>query len=341
MPWEDEEAVRAFFGGVRKVAERRGAHTVKIEPEVLEQQTRVKELLRTLGFRRFRWDLNFKTTMVVDLNLSEEDLLANMKGKTRYNIRLAARRGVEVVEDNSLEARERFWGMFEQTAKRNGFVIRRPPDYNFAAWRAMCEAGRAHLFFATHEGDRLATMLVYSFGPKYWFMLGASTNEKRNLLPSHLLQWEVMRGARQCGVTRYDIVAVTSPDNLDDESNSLHGVYRFEVRFGGEIEDFVGCLEDVVPEKRRRRLRSGTFSGLTSKGEISAPRIKLARVLLRLGEGGTGEQKVTYYERGRKEVESEGRLPGRVAGPSTYWRRACGAIERAGECSGEQSRLRL
>ena len=250
LPWEDEEAVRAFFQGVRKLAERRGAHTVKIEPEVLEQQTRVKELLQTLGFRRFRWDLNFKTTMVVDLSPSEEDLLASMKGKTRYNIRLATRRGVEVVEDNSLEARERFWGMFEQTAKRNRFVIRRPRDYNFAAWRAMYDAGRAHLFFAMHEGDRLAAMLVYSFGHKYWFMLGASTNEKRNLMPSHLLQWEVMRWARQRGITRYDMVAVPSPDNLDDESNSLHGVYRFKVGFGGEIEDFVGCLD--LPVKRVR-----------------------------------------------------------------------------------------
>jgi peptidoglycan pentaglycine glycine transferase (the first glycine) len=250
LPWEDEEAVCAFFEGVRKVAERQGAHTVKIEPEVLEQQTRVKELLQTLGFRRFRWDLNFKTTMVVDLGPSEEDLLASMKGKTRYNIRLAAKRGVEVVEDNSLEARERFWGMFEQTAKRNGFMIRRPRDYNFAAWRAMYDAGRAHLFFAMHEGDQLAAMLVYSFGHKYWFMLGASTNEKRNLMPSHLLQWEVMRWARQRGITRYDMVAVPSPDNLDDESNSLHGVYRFKVGFGGEIEDFVGCLD--LPVKRVR-----------------------------------------------------------------------------------------
>lgn len=109
LPWEDEEAIRVFFEGVRTVAARHNAHTVKIEPEVREQHTRTKELLRRLGFRKFRWDLNFKTTMIVDLSPSEEDLLANMNRKTRYNVRLAARKGVRVVEDNSLEAREHFW----------------------------------------------------------------------------------------------------------------------------------------------------------------------------------------------------------------------------------------
>jgi peptidoglycan pentaglycine glycine transferase (the first glycine) len=251
LPWEDEEAVRTFFEGVLKMAERRGAHTIKIEPEVREQQTWVKELFQTLGFQRFRWDLNFKTTMVVDLSPPEEELLSNMKGKTRYNIGLAERRGVRMVEDNSLEARERFWGMFEQTAERNGFVIRRPRDYNLAAWQAMYDVGRAHLFFAMHEGDCLSAMLVYSFGRKYWFMMGASTNEKRNLMPSYLLQWEVMRWAKQRGIASYDMVAVPSPDNLD-ENNSLYGVYRFKVGFGGEVEDFVGCLDLPVKPVRAR-----------------------------------------------------------------------------------------
>jgi peptidoglycan pentaglycine glycine transferase (the first glycine) len=249
LPWEDEEAVRAFFGGVLEAAERQNAHTIKIEPEVREQQTRVKDLLRALGFQKFRWDLNFKTTMIVDLKPSEEDLLANMKGKTRYNVRLAAKKGVRIVEDNSPEARERFWGMFEQTADRNGFAIRRPRGYNFAAWQAMYDADRAHLFFATHEGDPLSAMLVYVFGHKFWYMLGASTNEKRNLMPSYLLQWEVMRWAKQRGITSYDMVAVPSPDSLE-ESNSLYGVYKFKVGFGGEVEDFVGCLD--LPMKSAR-----------------------------------------------------------------------------------------
>lgn len=78
LPWEDEEAIRVFFEGMLTVAASLSVHTLRIEPEVREQHTRVKELLQTLGFRKFRCDLNFKTTMIVDLSSSEEDLLANM-----------------------------------------------------------------------------------------------------------------------------------------------------------------------------------------------------------------------------------------------------------------------
>ena len=247
LPWEDKEAVRAFFGGVLKVAEHHGVHTLKIEPEVREQQTQVKALLWEIGFRRFRWDLNFKTTMIIDLRPSEEELLANMRGKTRYNVRLAARKGVRIVEDDSPDAREHFWRMFEQTAERNDFVIRRPRDYQLAVLQAMHDVGRAHLFFATHERDCLAAMLIYTFGKKCWYMLGASTNEKRNLMPNYMLQWEVMRWAKRRGIAYYDMVGVPAPDHLD-ESNSLYGVYRFKVGFGGEIADFIGCLD--LPVKR-------------------------------------------------------------------------------------------
>jgi peptidoglycan pentaglycine glycine transferase (the first glycine) len=248
LPWEDEEAVRAFFGGVLKAAQREGAHTVKIEPEVREQQTEVKELFSEMGFQKFRWDLNYKTTMIVDLSPSEEDLLANMKGKTRYNVRLAARKGVRVEEDSSPEAREFFWDMYEQTAQRNGFW-HRPRDYHSAMWRTLFDAGRARLFFATHEGERLAAMLVYTFGRKYWYAQGASTDEKRNLMPTYLLQWELMRWARRQGISYYDMVAVPSPDSLD-ESHPLYGVYKFKVGFGGEMADFLGCLD--LPVKRVR-----------------------------------------------------------------------------------------
>ncbi|PLS87456.1 MAG: hypothetical protein CYG60_01805 [Actinobacteria bacterium] len=221
-----------------------------MEPEVLEQRTRVKGLLSEIGFRKFRWDLNLKTTMTLDLEPSEEDLLANMKGKTRYNIRLAARKGVRVAEDNSIEAREHFWRMTKITAERNGFRVRRPDDYMRSMWQTMYDAGRAHLFFATHEGERLAAMLVLNLGDKYWYTAGASTNQKRNLMAPYLLQWEVMRWAKGHGFTHYDMVGVPKPENLENENDSLYGVYKFKLGFGGEVEDSLGCLD--LPVKRVR-----------------------------------------------------------------------------------------
>ncbi|MGF1473766.1 MAG: lipid II:glycine glycyltransferase FemX [Rubrobacteraceae bacterium] len=255
LPWGDEEAVRAFLDGVVEVAKRYNAHTVKIEPEVPDREESVKEHLRALGFQKFRWDLNFKTTLVVDLSRSEEDILANMKSKTRYNIRLAGRKGVEVVKDNSPGAVEHFWRMIEEMAERGNFW-HRPKDYVLSSWQALFDAGMADLFFADHEGDRLAGLLAVTMGHKYWYLSGASTSEKRNLMSSHLLQWEVMKWAKERGATYFDMVNIPSPDELT-EDHPMYGIYRFKAGFGGEIADFVGCYDlpvKPVPAKLWNRV---------------------------------------------------------------------------------------
>ena len=95
-------------------------------------------------------------------------------------------------------------------------------------------------------------MIVPVLGRKMWYMLGASANERRNLLPTHLLQWEVVRWARRRGVTYHDMVAVPPPGELDNEDHSLHGVYGFKAGFGGEVADLAGCLDlRVEPPKAR------------------------------------------------------------------------------------------
>src|ERR687885_935894 len=243
LPWNDKKAVETFFEGVRAVANSRGAHTVKIEPEVPEQQKDVENLLSDIGFHRARYDLNLKTTLVVDLSLPEEDLLAKMKGKTRYNVRLAARRGVEVVEPEFEEGWEIFYEWMKATSERKeDYILRRSRDYLRSVMQAMHDAGQGHLFFAKHEGTPLAGMYVFTFGEKYWYMYGASSDKKRNLKPNYILQWEVMRWAKRRGLTHYDMVGVPKPEELD-ESSSLWGVYKFKEGFGGEIANSLGCFD--------------------------------------------------------------------------------------------------
>src|SRR5829696_4414927 len=143
LPWDDEEAVRVFFRGVVEVAAREGAHTVKIEPEVPEGHERVKATLREIGFRKARYDLNFGNTANVDLSPSEEELLARMKAKTRYNVRLAARKGVEVVEPEDFgEAFETFYSwMLGLAERKEGFPMARSREYFHDVMRTMHEAG--------------------------------------------------------------------------------------------------------------------------------------------------------------------------------------------------------
>ena len=166
LPWEDKEAVRAFFEGVREVAGRLGAHTLKIEPEVIEEQKDTKALLGEIGFQKARYDLNHKTTMILDLRPPEEELLARMKGKTRYNVRLAARKGVGVEETGFEEAWDTFYRLLEGTAERNGFAIRRSHEYLHDSMRAMYDAGQGRFFFAAYEGELLAAIFVFTFGER-------------------------------------------------------------------------------------------------------------------------------------------------------------------------------
>jgi lipid II:glycine glycyltransferase (peptidoglycan interpeptide bridge formation enzyme) len=144
--------------------------------------------------------------------------------------------------------------MFEQAAERNDFW-HRPHDYQIAAWKALLETGKTRVLFAEHEGEWLAGALFHIMGNKCWYMSSASTNEKRNLKPTYPLQWEIMRWAKQQGITCYDMVTIPSPEHLDDESHPLHGVYKFKAGFGGKIADFVGCLDLPV-----KPVRAGLWS---------------------------------------------------------------------------------
>lgn len=242
LPWDDEETVKIFFEASRAIIKEKGVHTLKVEPEIEEEDEQSKTLLWDVGFEKFRWNLNHKTAYFVDLVPTEDELVANMKRGARYNARLAERKGVEIVKDNSLEAQETFWEMFEITAKRNGFWYR-PREYQFRVWKAMFDVEQAHLFFAMHEGERLAGAIAYTFGEKCWYFQSATTNVKRNLKPTHLLQREMMKWAKHQGAILYDMMAVPSPEDLENEDHPLYGVYQFKVGFGGEVRDFVGCLD--------------------------------------------------------------------------------------------------
>jgi lipid II:glycine glycyltransferase (peptidoglycan interpeptide bridge formation enzyme) len=155
-----------------------------------------------------------------------------------------------VVEPDFEEAWKTFYEWMKATSERKeDYVLRRPRDYLYGVMRSMHDAGQGHLFFAEHEGTPLAGMYVFTFGEKYWYMYGASSDEKRNLKPNYLLQWEVMRWAKRRGLMHYDMVGVPKSEELN-EDNSLWNVYKFKEGFGGEISDSLGCYDLPVGRVR-------------------------------------------------------------------------------------------
>jgi lipid II:glycine glycyltransferase (peptidoglycan interpeptide bridge formation enzyme) len=248
VDWGDEGAVRALLRALADVARRRNALFLRIEPN---HPHPLPAPLDVHGFRPGR-AVQPQSSLVVDLTADEEALLARMKPKTRYNIRLAVRRAVTVRSATGPAEVPTFYQLLQETARRDRFGIHTLAYYQ-AFYRLFNQAGNAELFFAEREGVVLASLWVAGFGPEAIYMYGASRTEGQEHMPSYLLQWEAMRWARARGCTRYDLWGI--PDSVlrgqdpreqrrkKNVRDGLWGVYRFKQGFGGNLVRTVGAWD--------------------------------------------------------------------------------------------------
>ena len=238
------EANKSVDEDDRRVGEARAAIGAARQAQAADGHGPGRRVFTELGFVKSRWDLQNRTTMVIDLDRPPEAMLARMKSKWRYNVNLARRKGLTVVEDNSVAARRILYEMHVHTSERDGFMPR-PRAYCDGAWSAMIDAGYAHLFLACYEGRPLAALLAFTFGHKVWYQVGASETEGRNLMPAHALQFHVMAWAQQRGLTYYDLVAIPNAAGMSTR-DPMWGLYVFKSGFGGRPVEWAGCLDSVL-----------------------------------------------------------------------------------------------
>jgi len=224
---------------------------LKVEPEILASPE-ASDAMRALGLGKSARDVQItRATIIVDIARADDALLDSFKPKTRYNIRLAERRGVTAAPaDMSDDAVDRMYTLMAATQSRAGFTLR-PKEYFAGYWRLQASAGQGQLFFASLEGDVLAGLYATFLGAKAWYKDGGSTKEHANVMAPHLLQWTAMRWLRDRGVTGYDLVAVPPRDQLQ-ESHPLYGLYRFKSGFNDHITEFVGTWDLVIDRVRYR-----------------------------------------------------------------------------------------
>ena len=245
MGWEDLETVETVLRALAAVARHLRLVFLKIDPDVprdTAQGEAVQAVLRAQGWRFSPQQIQFRNTVLVDLGDDEETLLARMKAKWRYNIRLAGRRGVHV-RRGSVDDLPIFYDLYAETARRDGFLIR-PFAYYAYTWRHFLAREMAALLLAEWEGEVIAGLMLFLFGKRAWYMYGASRGgEVRRHMPNHLLQWEAMRLARERGCTVYDMWG--APDELD-ERDPMWGVYTFKMGFGGQFWRWIGAWDYPV-----------------------------------------------------------------------------------------------
>ncbi|MGQ9466767.1 MAG: lipid II:glycine glycyltransferase FemX [Anaerolineae bacterium] len=247
VDWERPEEVAELLEALAGAARARRTVTLIVEPD-LPDEPRWRELLTALGLRPSPLgSIQPRRTLVVDIGRSEADILAAMKPKTRYNIRLAQRKGVTVGEGTESDF-PAFHRLMAETAARDRFGVHAPAYYE-QAYRLFVPRGWARLLMARVEGNPVAALMVFALGQRAWYFYGASSDAHREKMPTYRLQWEAMRWARSRGCAEYDLWGVPDEDEgrLEAEftrrQDGLWGVYRFKRGFGGRLIRMIGAWE--------------------------------------------------------------------------------------------------
>jgi lipid II:glycine glycyltransferase (peptidoglycan interpeptide bridge formation enzyme) len=181
-------------------------------------------------------------TVILNLGKPEEELLAAMKPKWRYNIRLAEKKGVVVTREGT-EALEHFYALYLETARRDGIAIH-PLSY----YRQLFDAPRGastdlSVWVARYEDKPIAAIITLFHEGRATYLYGASSGEHRNLMPAYALQWRAIEAAKAAGCADYDFFGIPPDDSPD---HPMAGLYLFKTGFGGDIVHRVGSIDYPV-----------------------------------------------------------------------------------------------
>jgi len=237
----DRETLAELTKKCREVAKQVNAYTLKIDPDVESSDTEFADIMGGLGFKVKKTQNfegiqpNYVFRLDVE-NRTEQEIMAGFHQKTRYNIRVAIKNGVEV----SIGTRDdlpRFQEIMRETGTRDDFVIR-PLSYFQRMYDVLGDNMR--LYIAKYQGKIIAATIAVQFGDKVWYLYGASSNESRNVMPNYLLQWEMIKWSIETKCRIYDFRGVSGDLN---EKNPLYGLYKFKKGFNGKFTEFVGEME--------------------------------------------------------------------------------------------------
>lgn len=252
VDWTDAEQTAVLLNQIDHSVYERRAAIVKMEP-LLWQDDMPPDAWQSICQQH---DLRLETdtiqppqTVIMDLRPSLDDILAAMKQKTRYNIRLAAKKGV-TTRLGSRSDLPAFVQLMQLTGQRDGFGIHTPLYYQ-AAYEIFAETGQVALWLAEFEGRPLAAIMVFTLGANAYYLYGASGNEERERMPNYAVQWAAIEWAKNQGCQSYDLWGIPDAPEAELEANftnrhdGLWSVYRFKRGFGGQIKHTVGATDRV------------------------------------------------------------------------------------------------
>ncbi|MDO5556322.1 MAG: peptidoglycan bridge formation glycyltransferase FemA/FemB family protein [Clostridia bacterium] len=236
----DKQTLEKLTNEVKKVAKRNKAFIFRMDPDVSNDNEDFKKILKELGYKLKKNIKNIddviqpKYVIRLDLqNKTEEELLQSFHNKTRYNIKLATKKGVTIREGTKADL-SIFYDIMKKTGTRDNFFIR-DISYFEKIYDAMYPK-YTKLLIAEYNNIPIAATMPILYGNKVWYLYGGSSNEYRNLMPNYLIQWKMIQWALQNNCTVYDFRGVSG---FKDINSPQYGVYRFKKGFNGELIEFI------------------------------------------------------------------------------------------------------
>lgn len=245
MDWKDSELVVQFVEEIKRIAKEEKCVFVRIRPQ-LESNEFSQNLFKKLGFIEAPIHLHAELTSQLDITKSEEELMANMRKTTRYEIRKAISLGITIKTTDNPKAMQKFYDLEILTSKRQGFV---PFSYSFLfeQFKAFAKAKKVLLYTAEFEKKLLAQAFVIFYGQEAAYHYGASTDDGRKYPGAYLIQWEVIKDAKKRGMSRYNFWGVSPEDQKD---HRFYGLSVFKRGFGGADFEYLHARDLVINRPR-------------------------------------------------------------------------------------------
>ena len=205
---------------------------IKLEPNTINSSS-AREIISQYcipGRRLFT-----PTTFWIDLTPSEENLMKSFTSKTRYNIRLAERKGVKVKENDSDAAFERYLELTRETVTRQGFYAH-SEKYHRLMWQILRKAKIAHLFTATYQNEIITTWIIFVWKKFLYYPYGASTQEHKNVMANNLMLWETIKFGKKMGLTTFDLWG----------REEGRGFTKFKEGYNPKVVEFLGTWDLVI-----------------------------------------------------------------------------------------------
>jgi lipid II:glycine glycyltransferase (peptidoglycan interpeptide bridge formation enzyme) len=244
----DKEMLDILF----EIGKKENCIFIQLEPNIEKEGNKKYNLKNLFSSSR---PLFTRYTFILDLTKTEEELLKNMNSKTRYNTKLAEKKGVKIIEDNSDKAFEEYLRLTKETTQRQNFYAH-SESYHRLMWETLKpnvneqpDKNRltAHLLTAIYNEETLVTWVVFILGDTLYYPYGASSSKHKEVMASNLMMWETIKFGKKLGLKNFDMWGAlgTNPDNKD----SWYGFHKFKEGYGARHVEFVGSFDYVLNKK--------------------------------------------------------------------------------------------